>query len=793
MGEVFVAEDLKLKRRVALKLLPEEMAQSESAILRFQREAEAVAKLNHPGVVTIHSVEECEGRHFLTMELVEGQSLDHRLPPDGLELKDIFDIAIPLADALAAAHERGIIHRDLKPANVMLDREGRVKVLDFGLAKLSEREPESTDGRSDPSLAATLDQPLTRAGMIIGTTLYMSPEQLTGGPIDHRTDIFSLGVVLYEMVAGRRPFRGASSAELSSSILRDPPPPLPESRIDLPRHLLRIIHHCLEKDPARRYQSALDVRNELEALRREMDSGEMLTATSGSQAARPLTPAPSSPAAPSAPAELLSRRWAWPALGAAILAAALATGWWMARGPSGPAAGGVSSVAVLPFENLSGPDSEYFTDGMTEAILQALAQVEQLRVPSRTAIFALRGEKAIDFGRVGKSLGVERLVVGSVRRAGDEIAIAAQVVRVPDGDVLWSREYKRGLDDVFTVQGEVARSIAGAMRITLAPGGVDTGTSSVEAYDFFLRGHQYTEQQTKKGFQYACEMYQRAVDLDPMYVRAYTGLGRCHHALYVTFNDGDSHLDALARASRRALDLAPDLGDAHLARAYYVSLAGEPDEAERAFETAIRLDPKLGEAFVAYGNFLFKQEKTERAAELWERAVEIDPYDLRPIRLLPQAYRTLVAEAAAQMDQAQASASKRDAADLMRHWEKRLEEAHRRRIEAAERRLALKPDDLHMRLAGASSLLELGDRERAFEWAAQVVESGTQDIVTLYNTACFFALAGRVDEAIAALESAYAAGDREADWWRQDSDLDAVRDDPRFRDLLARMEADPTS
>jgi len=318
MGVVYRAEDPELGREVALKLLPAEMADNPKRLERFRREAKAVAAINHPNIVTIHSIESVETTHFLTMELVEGESLDRLIPPGGMPLAKVFDIAVPLADALSSAHERGIVHRDLKPANVMITQENRIKVLDFGLAKLVE----DTDSETgDPSLTAVPTE-LTAEGMVMGTAPYMSPEQVEGLAMDHRTDIFSLGIVLYEMATGKRPFAGDTSAALVSSILRDSPPTVTEINESLPRHLARIIQHCLEKDPEARYQSAKDVRNELKSLRREVDSGMVATGSG----ATPISAAPPSKA---------SRKYGlWVAAGFTAIVI-LAAGWWLGRGGEG--------------------------------------------------------------------------------------------------------------------------------------------------------------------------------------------------------------------------------------------------------------------------------------------------------------------------------------------------------------------------------------------------------------------------------------------------------------------------
>ncbi len=431
MGAVYLAEDEQLERNVAIKALPPVMASDAAMLERFRREAKVVAALNHPQIVTIHSVE--EGVQFLTMELVEGEGLDRTLPPGGLPLARVFDIGIALADALAAAHEKGIIHRDLKPANVMLTKDGRVKVLDFGLAKLAPHTRGIGRAARGAAVSEALtaisppDQPLTDAGLVVGTVPYMSPEQLKGQSVDARTDIFSLGVVLYEMATGRRPFEGSALAETISSILRDAPRPVTEARRDAPRHLGRIIDHCLKKEPQDRYQTARDVYNELKDLRKEVESGDSAVVTSRfpvdqGPAGEPPASGPASGTStvstPSGAAKGTAdgRPWIWAAGGAAaVVAVALVfiSAFWLGRrdgepdpagAPSGDAAahapGGTTatvietnSVAVLPFTNMRpDKDQEYFSDGLTEELLNALSKIPDLKVAGRTSSFSFKGK-----------------------------------------------------------------------------------------------------------------------------------------------------------------------------------------------------------------------------------------------------------------------------------------------------------------------------------------------------------------------------------------------------------------
>jgi TolB-like protein len=424
MGEVFRAQDTKLKREVALKVLPSDLADDKERLSRFQREAESIAALNHPNIVTIYSVEEDDGTHFLTMELVGGKSLDKIIQKNGLPLDEVFDIAIPLADALSSAHETGIIHRDLKPANVMVSEEGRVKILDFGLAKLLQ-EPEEAQTAEDEATQA-----LTEQGRILGTIPYMSPEQVQGRELDARSDIFSLGVILYEMVTGDRPFAGDTSADLISAILRDTPDSASEVKMDLPHHLGRIIRHCMEKNPKRRYQSALDVRNELEGLRHEIASGMVHTESAVLAAAKPSG----------------RPKWLLPAVGVAV-ALLLGFAVWRVLAPSeetAPAGAPVStaapaepsepSVAVLYFDNLSGDaELEWLRKGLTDMLVTDLSQSPDLRVLSTDRLYQILADmKKLDESStsfetvraVAEEADADTVILGSFAKLGDTIRIS---------------------------------------------------------------------------------------------------------------------------------------------------------------------------------------------------------------------------------------------------------------------------------------------------------------------------------------------------------------------------------
>jgi len=574
MGEVYRATDTRLGRDVALKVLPADMARDPDRLARFRREARAVATLNHPHIVTIFSVEEADGIHFLTMELVEGQSLDHLIPDSGLPVERIVEIAAALADALAAAHEKGIVHRDLKPTNVMVTTDGRVKVLDFGLAK---------DMRADdPSGATQTSAGFTAVGVIMGTPSYMSPEQIAGRELDHRTDIFSLGIILYEMASGRRPFQGASSAELASAILRDTPRPLSELRTGLALELGRLIQRCLEKEAQNRFPSAREVFNGLQTLRRELDSGIAPLRSSGSSS----RPANSANPAP--------------------------------------------SIAVLPFVNRSGdPDNEYFSDGLSEDLINALSRLPGLQVASRTSAFRFRGAD-LDIRQIGRQLEVATIVEGSVRRAGARLRVTAQLVSVENGYHLWSERYDRQMADVFEIQDEIVKSIVEAVVPALlgdAAHAVERSTENTDAYELYLKGRHYWHQRSPSTLRVAIQCLEQAIKLDPEYALAYAGLADCYGILrvygWISAEDGRPPAHA---AMTQAMTLAPSLWEANFSRAFYAfQFERNWHVADPHFQKAIAINPRSSLAQAYYGVFLALEGRAEEAVAHATLSCQLDP------------------------------------------------------------------------------------------------------------------------------------------------------------------------
>ena len=779
MGVVYEAEDTTLDRRIALKVLPEEATARPDRLERFRREARAVAALNHPGIVTIHSVEEEEGIHFLTMELVRGKTLHERIPAGGLSADRIFQIAIPLAEALSAAHERGIIHRDLKPSNVLVTDEGRVKVLDFGLAKLAGAE----EGSREESVLPTRSL-LTGEGRRLGTFPYMSPEQVMGRSLDSRSDIFSFGTVLYEMATGIRPFSGASTAELASSILRDSPESIASQRPDLPGHFSWILRRCLEKDPRRRYQSALDIRNELEDLKEGIapEVGVLHPPQSRPAWDSPpgSTPSPAplpSPAASSTSAGAPQIRQRTPIshlvlAGFAILAV-FGYLWLRSRDgdrragrPPAAASPSAASLAILPFVNISAdPENEYFSDGMTEQLINALVKVNGLKVPARTTVFALKG-KELGIQEIGRRLGVDTVLEGSVRKAASQLRINVRLVKTSDGSALWSEQYDRELKDVFAVQDEISRKIVQTLRVQLTPLEAQSlaraPTDDPEAYDLYLKGRRLFFLSGRRNLGNAREVFSRAIQRDPDFALAYAGLADTWSWLYLYSEAMGKNIEEARKASSTALELAPDLAEAHASRGQALSLSGEHEAAEREFETAIRLDPRLFEAYYFYARDCWTQGKWEQAAHLFGKATEVRPEDYQAPTLRSNALERL---------------GRLEEADSMRQ----------RALGIIRTHLESEPDDTRALYLGASILVQSGGVEEGLEWIQRAVAVDPSDPATLYNAACAYSKAGRKQEALETLEKAVRVGFAHKAWMENDPDLDAIRSEPRFQALLKRL------
>jgi len=617
MGVVYRAEDATLKRQVALKVLPPDLCGSRERLKRFQREAKALAALDHPNIVTIHSVEEADGVHFLTMQLVEGRTLSSLITREGLPLDRVFEIGIPLADALVAAHEKGIIHRDLKPGNIVITEEGRVKVLDFGIAKLT-RDVEATDASELPT------ETLTVEGQAPGTLPYMSPEQITGRDVDARTDIFSLGVILYEMATGERPFRGEASASLMSSILRDEPTDAEKVKPGIPRHLGRIIRRCLHKDPDRRFLMVKGLRNELEELQREISSDDETTAT-----------------IPSAPVPDRKPSWRGVVAAVSIALVVLFAAWTIVRSMREQRAAVTSTteppmIVVLPFENLGPPEDQYFADGMTEEITSRLAGVKGLRVISRTSATQYRDDRP-PLRQIAEELDVDYVLEGTVRWARTDeglgrVRVTPQLIRVEDDSHLWSDSYDRLIEDVFEIQSGIATQVVSQLDVALLDRERQTlesqPTENLEAYQAYLNGLGYVLPLTwnQDDLERAIQLFERAVELDPDFVSAHYRLSRTHLWAHFVIAPSELHVAAGRAAAERAVALAPENPEAHLAMGYYHYLGHRDfDSAFVEFEQAYQSRPNDPEVLAALAYIDRRRGRFDAALQKMTVATELDP------------------------------------------------------------------------------------------------------------------------------------------------------------------------
>ncbi len=621
MGEVYRAEDSKLGRSVALKVLPEEMASDEDRLSRFRREARIVAGLNHPNIVTLHSVDEADGLHFLTMELVEGKTLGELTPPDGFSLERVLELAIPIIDAVAGAHARGVVHRDLKPGNVMVtDEDGRVKVLDFGLAK-----PIAATADGELSGVETLS--VAGGGLVIGTPFYMSPEQARGQEADARSDIFAFGVMLFEMATGQRPFKGANSVELLSAVLKDEPPQVTEIRPDLPIHLTRVIRRCLAKDPDDRYQTARDVVDELRELQLEVTSGF---------ARAPI----SRTGAPGRVPGRATRMRMFAAVSAVVAIAAVLVvvfgSWDRETLPDGRLERRV--VAVLPFENLGSEDDEYFADGITDEITSRLAVIKGLSVISRTSARIYKGTRK-PASEIGEELGANFILEGTIRwdRSGepDRVRITPRLIQVTDDTQLWSDTYEREIMQIFSVQTDIAEQIAAALDVTLVAKEREAltarPTDSIDAYQAYLRGMKQLVSPGfgREAFTLGVQMFERAVTLDPGFALSYARLSSMHSRMYhYGFDRTDQRLELARQTVRRALELQPDLAEAHLALGqYHYWCERDYAAALDALHSAEELAPSNSEVWLTKAYVKRRQGDFEAAIKLFERDSELSPLD----------------------------------------------------------------------------------------------------------------------------------------------------------------------
>ena len=773
MGTIYKAEDTRLGRPVAIKFLPREYSQDHQAVERFQREARAASALNHPHIYTIYDVGEHEGQPFIVMELLEGQPLKQRLDSP-LDPEQVVELGIQIADALAAAHAKGIIHRDIKPANIFITERGQAKILDFGVAKLATQQNEEGPAADTPDGAGPGAQDdLTRVGMAVGTLGYMSPEQGLGKELDARTDIYSFGVVLYEMATGR-------PAILDDLGGRTPPSPR-AARPGLSPDLERIIRKAAEKDRELRYQTMADVRADLKRLKQDTDAVRL----GGALAQERIFP--SGPRA-----HLFSLL-----TGGAFAAALLVVLWFFMMGwgqrPGGTDAGVIESLAVLPLQNLSGdPEEEYFADGMTEALITNLSKIGSLKVISRTSAMRYKGtDKSLP--EIARELGVDAIVEGSVLRAGDRVRITAQLVDVATDQYLWAESYERDLGDVLELQREVARAVAAGIQITLTPEEqASLGTISAvdpTAYEAYLRGRYHWNMRTEEGIQKSLDYFQQAVAQDPDYASAYSGLADAYTiGMEYGYLPAGENRTRSRTAALRAVELDNSLPEAHASLAMVFASEREWLAGEREFRRALELNPNYAKARHWYSIHLAAMGRLEEALAEMEQAVALDPASLQAEVWLGTCllYLRRYDEAIGQFEET----IEKDPYYFNSHyWLGQAYEAKGwpEQAVAAYEKAASLSETPHQRATLAHGYAVAGRRAEARKILGELEELAEEKYVSPYDFAVVYLGLGDNDRAIELLEQVYEDHPENLRHIKVRPWFDPLRDHPRFQSLLQRM------
>ena len=715
MGVVYEAQDGQLDRHVALKFLPPEMARDSQLLERFQREARAASSLNHPNICTIHTIEQYELQHFIVMELLVGQTLAERLTGRAMDVETILPLAIQMADALESAHAKGIVHRDIKPANMFLTERGQLKILDFGLAKITLSQ---TTQAADGGRTLAAGDELTSPGSAVGTISYMSPEQARGQLVDARTDLFSTGTVLYQMATGTLPFQGETSAVVFDAILNRDPQPAAEVNPALPAEFVRILEKCIEKDRTLRCQTATELKTDLSRMKRNLESNK--------SRAKVKTDSDSGTQKPG------------------------------------------KSVAVLYFENLSGAkEDEYLRDGITEDVITELSKIRGLNIFSRPTVLAFR-DQTVTPQVVGQKLGAAYVLTGTLRRSGARLRINAQLVDTHTDFPLWSERFDREMKDVFEVQDEMARKIAEALRVTLSPEELEAlavkPTENLQAYDLYLRGKRYARRQTRQDLEFALQMFENGVAIDPNFALAYAACANACAMFYCNYSRDQVWVERAREASGKAVALRWDLPEVQVSQAWVLYAAELHDEAVRMVKKAIERKRDCEGAYYLLCRALFAAGRYQEVLDVAETAIEASGED----------YNVYVPIA----NSMGALGKTEGTRNLIQ-----------RRIGALENHLKQVPEDARARILLGGDYARLGRTDDALRELNLAVTLRANEASILYNAACLYCVLDRSAEALDALHKAWEAGFRDSVWARRDPDLLKLHDDPEFNRLYPESAA----